>query len=295
MYNITTNRLTSFLTVATLGLLATGVVRGDELGVSFGDAAKADTKSRQRIEAHRDLLVYRVDDVAVRADVFRPADEKTYPLVVMIHGGAWSSGDKWNLLNHAHEMAHAGFVAVSINYRLAPAHRWPAQIDDCRAGVRWAAENASQWRADPEKIGIWGYSAGAHLAALITTRPEKGEPTYFAAALGGAPCEFSFIPASSSILTPVMGGTRAEFPEVYRQASPLEFASKDVCPTFFFHGTTDAIVPQSSSRMMYQRLKELGVKTQYHSVEGHGHIVTFFDDKARQLAIEFLQAHLPKR
>ncbi len=252
----------------------------------------ANVEGDESITVLRDLVFREVDGVAVKADVYRPANDLEYPLVVMIHGGAWSSGDKWNLLNHCHEMARSGLVAVSINYRLAPVHRYPAQIDDCREALKWASRNASQWHADPERVAVWGYSAGAQLAALLITNPQPGEPQLSAAVLGGAPCEFSFVPKSSRVLSPVMGGTQRELPEVYRSASPLVFASADACPTFFFHGTTDAIVPPSSSRLLYQRLQTLGVECEYYAVEGHGHLVSFFDPHARRLAIEFLQKHI---
>ncbi len=250
-------------------------------------------EAKPTVRAIRDLVYRDVDGVAIKADVFRPANDQVYPLVLMIHGGAWSSGDKRNLLNHCHEMANAGFVAVSINYRLAPLHRYPAQIEDCRVALNWVEENAVKWQADPLRIAVWGYSAGAHLAGLLVTHPQSGEPPLCAAVLGGAPCEFSFVPASSPVLSPVMGGTRDELPEVYRAASPIAFASQDTCPTFFFHGSRDAIVPPSSSRSLYTRLTELGVECEYYSVQGHGHIVSFFDPQARRLAIEFLQKHIP--
>jgi acetyl esterase/lipase len=245
------------------------------------------------IRALRGLEFQAADGSTLKADVFRPADDAIYPMVLMIHGGAWSSGDKWNLHNHCHEMAQAGFVAVAINYRLAPLHRYPAQLEDARAALKWASQRASDWQGDSSRMAVWGYSAGAQLAGLLISDPQPEEPKLWAAVLGGAPCEFSFVPETSLVLVPVMGGTRKENPDAYRKASPLEFATEHVCPTFFFHGTTDLIVPQTSSQAMYDRLREMKVACEYCSVEGHGHLATFFDSTARKRAIEFLIKHLP--
>ncbi len=108
----------------------------------------------------------------------------------MIHGGAWSAGDKWNMRDHARQLAQAGYVAISINYRLAPQFKYPAQIDDCRAGLRWVHQVADQYKIDTSRLAVYGYSAGGHLAALLATDPLEGLPRIKVAILGGAPCDF---------------------------------------------------------------------------------------------------------
>ncbi len=281
-------RLAGCLLACLLALSVTPLaVANDE-----GGAATA-AKTSRPIEARKNLVFSTMAGESLKADMFRPADQEVYPMVVMIHGGGWSSGDKWNLHDHARELAQAGFVAVAINYRLAPIHRFPAQIDDCRAALVWAVEQADDWRADSQRVAVWGYSAGAHLAALLATKPAPDEPKLFAAILGGAPCEFSFVPEESTVLAAVMGGSRKQLPKVYCDASPLEFASPQVCPTFFFHGSHDLIVPQASSHKLFVKLQELDVTTEYHVVDRQGHLLTFIDGTSRRMAIEFLQKHLP--
>ncbi|MFO1063964.1 MAG: alpha/beta hydrolase, partial [Pirellulales bacterium] len=91
-------------------------------------SSAADPISLKRpIRADKDVVFAEVKGQKLRADVYRPDDDKLRPAVMMIHGGAWSSGDKWNLSDHARELAQAGYVAVSINYRLAPQWKFPAQ------------------------------------------------------------------------------------------------------------------------------------------------------------------------
>jgi triacylglycerol lipase len=243
------------------------------------------------LRVQRDLEYRRVDGQGVLADLYRPDDDQIYPLVLMVHGGAWSSGDKWNLADHARELAQAGFVVLSINYRLAPKYQMPEQIADCRAALAWAAAQAPQWKADAQRICLWGYSAGAHLSAWLATDRQPGQPAIRCVVAGGAPCDFEFIPPDSSALAHVMGGTRQRLPESYTQASPLTHASADSPPFFFFHGSADLLVPPESSRKLYERLRSLGVEAEYLTVQNMGHLLTFLNNSARRQAIDYLRKH----
>lgn len=247
---------------------------------------------RKPFRAHTDLVFSQVDGQKVAADLYRPDNDDPAPGILLIHGGAWSAGDKWNMRDHARQLAQAGYVAISINYRLAPQFKYPAQIDDCRAAVRWMHQVADQYKIDVNRLAVYGYSAGGHLAALLATDPIEGLPRFKVAVLGGAPCDFNFLPEGSQALAHVLGGSRKQMPQVYQAAAPLTYCTGDDCPTFFFHGDSDLIVPPEASRVMYERLKELGVETEFFWVEKQGHLVTFLHPTARMAAIEFLDKHL---
>ena len=249
---------------------------------------------RRPLRVQRDLPFRELDGETVAADLYRPDDQGVYPLVLMIHGGAWTSGDKWNLADHARELAQAGFVALAINYRLAPRYPITEQISDCRVALRWAQQQADQWLADANRLCVWGYSAGGQLAAWLATAPQPGQPAICAVVAGGAPCDFDFVPADSRSLAHVMGGTRQEVPHAYAEASPLTHASPAAPPFFFFHGTHDLLVPASSSRKLYDRLRQLQVPAEYHVVENKGHLLTFLDPTARRRAIDFLRQSTSK-
>ncbi len=244
------------------------------------------------IRAARDVPYSRVGEKALLADIYRPDDQVARPTVLMIHGGAWSSGNKWNMSDHARELAQAGYVAVAINYRLAPASPYPAQLEDCQAALRWLNEASAKYQMDLKRVGVYGYSAGGQLAAMLATSHTSDAPKICAAVAGGAPCEFSFLPESSRALAHVLGGSRQEVPLMYREASPLTYASSDDCPMFFFHGENDLIVPPSASRVLCDRLSELGVETCYYPVPKQGHLITFIYPEARRAAIDFLNKHL---
>lgn len=261
------------------------------LGLTPLWAADIETLSRP-IRADKDVVYGQIDGRNLEADIYRPDDDQLRPGVLLIHGGAWTSGDKRNMSDHARELAQAGYVVVNINYRLAPACKYPAQIDDCRRALAWMDSVAAQYHIDPQRLAVYGYSAGGHLAALLATDRAADAPRLKAAVVGGAPCDLSFIPEESRAIVHVLGGTRGEQPLVYRDASPLNYASSDDCPMFFFHGASDLIVPPTASRVLCDRLHDLGVETCYYSVENRGHLLTFIHPDARRAAIDFLNKHL---
>lgn len=244
------------------------------------------------IKADKNVVFREVEGTKLRADIFRPESPGPHPLVLMIHGGAWSAGDKWDLRDHARELAQAGYVAVAINYRLAPRVMLDKQLDDCRYALAWARENCDSWDADATRVAVWGYSAGAHLGSLVALQSTKEHAWIRAVVAGGAPCEFSFIRPNSQVLKYVIGGSRITHPEAYSQASPINHVHSKAPPFFFFHGTTDALVPMSSSRAMSDKLLENSVQAEYHVVEKRGHLLTFLDFEARRKAIEFLDSTL---
>ena len=107
-------------------------------------------------------------------DIYLPAaaDSGPLPVFINIHGGGWTHGHKeWMGLN-APPLVAAPAIYVSAAYRLAPAHRHPAQLEDCLAAVAWVHANIAAFGGDPRRIHIGGHSAGGHLAALVTLRPE---------------------------------------------------------------------------------------------------------------------------
>ena len=125
--------------------------------------------------------------------------------------------------------------------------QFPAQIYDCQAAVRWLRANAAKYKIDPDRIGGYGYSAGGHLVALLGALDdddfrEPGLPADAPSArlqvvvAGGAPCDFRALPADSKRLAYWLGGTPAEKPDAYRDASPANYVTADDPPMFFFHG-----------------------------------------------------------
>ncbi|MCA9245986.1 MAG: alpha/beta hydrolase [Planctomycetales bacterium] len=256
----------------------------------------------KEIEVERDIEYCVHDDVKLAADIYRPPGKGPFPGVLVVHGGAWMSGNRNQLAMVARELAQADYVAVAISYRLAPQHLFPAQIDDCREAVRWMRRTSQKWKIDPQHIGGYGYSAGGHLVSLLGTASDEAEAKrgipsarLQAVVAGGAPLDFRLLPANARILAYWLGGSRSEKPEIYLQASPAAFVSGDDPPCYFFHGEKDALVPVLSPVGMDILLKAAGVSSQVHKVAGAGHIQTLFNTEAREHAIEFLDQVLKRR
>ena len=273
-------------------------------------SALPSTRSRFVFEKKGAIVFRQIDDVEVKCDVYQPDSTEPMPAVVMIHGGGWRQGSKVSMLRHARRVARVGYVVVSINYRLAPRHPWPAQIDDCQYAIRWLRHNAAQYNVDPDRIGVFGYSAGGHLAALLGTTGSAQDkswlqglskeeehlndvsPKVSAVAIGGAPCDFSWIAPQSTVLKYWMQGTREAMPEKYSQASPVEHITKDDAPFFIFHGTRDFLVPVKSSSGFHEALLEQEIPSTLLTVEGAGHLYTFSKTDILRQMIPFFDKHL---
>lgn len=246
------------------------------------------------------------DSGPLKADVYTPRGEGPFPGVLVVHGGAWRMGTRGQLAGVAQQLAKNGFTAVAISYRLAPAYKFPAQIDDCKAAVRWMRSNADQLRIDPERIGAFGYSAGAQLATLLgTTDAEDGlegvadpasQPStrLQAVAAGGAPCDFRPLPGDVQGLAFWLGGSPAEAPEQYRLASPATFITPDDPPMFLFHGENDSLVPLVSPQQMRDGLTAAGVTAELYVIPRLGHMAACMDRTAIDRSIAFLGEHLQK-
>ena len=104
----------------------------------------------------------------LKLDIVRPAgDAKRLPCIVFIHGGAWRAGSRAAHHDDIRRMAGLGFVAATVDYRLAPAHPFPAQVQDVKCAIRFLRGHAGQYGLDPDQIAVWGISAGGHLALML--------------------------------------------------------------------------------------------------------------------------------
>ncbi len=239
-------------------------------------------------ETIRDLVYASRNDQPLRADVYRPTGQGPFPAVLCVHGGAWMFGSKSHVAGIARRLAEAGYTAVAVNYRLAPKHKFPAQLEDCRAALLWMRKDAKQHKIDPNRLAAWGYSAGGHLVALLGASGTGLK----AVVAGGAPCDFRQTPPDSPKFAFWLGGTRGRLPKVYRSASPANFVSPDDPPMFFYHGQRDSAVRLDQPTAMVAKLKRSGVTAKMYVIPDSGHLGAFFNRKALAEGIKFLDKHL---
>jgi acetyl esterase/lipase len=234
----------------------------------------------------RNVPFARAGESELRLDVAKPAGEGPYPAVICIHGGGWVGGDRKQMSQTIAVLAARGYVAVSPDYRLAPAEPFPAAVEDCKAAVRWLRANARDYRVNPDRIGAMGFSAGGHLACLlgVTDRSDglEGQGSNAEASSRVQAVVSFFGPtdltrpvfsaeALTNNLTPLLGGNPNEKPGAYRRASPVTYIRKDPPPFLFLHGTHDHVVPPEQSQDMAARLRKAGGMARVELVEGEGH------------------------
>lgn len=207
---------------------------------------------------------------SLKLDVSVPDGAGPFPAVILVHGGGWNGGDKsggpqkgYMAPMHA-PLEKAGFAWFSINYRLAPKHRYPACIEDVETAIRWVKANAAEYHIDPARIVLAGESAGGHLVALAAVRMTEATrvaafvPFYGRHDLVGAMLPSERLPKNlgelfgSEVLD---AATEARL----REASPLDHVRSGLPPFLLVHGTADASVPYSQSVALAARLTVSGV------------------------------------
>lgn len=273
-------------------------------------AAEATTAFEVKIETG--VAFTATETVELHCDIYSPdtpeASAKGRPAILLIHGGAWSSGSRRGLGGYALRLARNGFVAIAIDYRLAPRWKFPAQVDDVRTAIRWMSDHSESLGIDPSRIGIFGYSAGGHLACLIGTLADEPLETQASASLwplddqrlqnqikpaaicaGGPPCDLMNVPGGLAFF---LGGSPQQIPDVYTIASPLTHASAGDVPTLFIHGLADSIVPVQCSQSLYQSQRDLGVASEFLAFESQGHLLTFLNPRTAESMVDFFRRKL---
>lgn len=268
------------------------------------------------LQAELDVPYAATDSLRQRLDIYRPkqpATEDPLPVVVIIHG-LFQNPNKGSSRNLATELVQSGdFAAIAIGYRMSDEARFPAQIHDCKAAIRWIRANAKKYNFDGDHIGVIGSSAGGMLAALLGTSggvPElEGKLGEHLKVSSRVTCVVDMF-GPTDLLTlggnhnkansqesRLIGGPLLDNQDAARQASPLTYASADDPPFLFIHGTNDPNVPFAQSEMLRMALEKAGASATLVSVEGglHGNFRTpevglrfreFFDKHLRNLDVE---------
>ncbi len=239
---------------------------------------------------HRDLAYVTNGHPRQKLDLYLPANATHAPLIIMIHGGAFKFGSKEG--ENPVPFLSQGYAVASLNYRLSGHARFPAQIEDCKAAVRWLRAHAGQYGYDPDRFGAWGASAGGHLVTMLGT---TGSTTLFdvgenlsvssrvqAVADNYGPTDFLQMDAHrlpdgmahnppDSPESELIGGALQENPDKARMANPITYVTKDCPPFLVIHGDRDPLVPHHQSELLVAALRSAGVSVTFYTVKGGGH------------------------
>jgi len=261
---------------------------------------------------HRDLAYVANGHERQKLDLYIPAGAKNAPLIIWIHGGAFRMGSKSDGVPT--EYLADGYAVAGINYRLSQHAVFPAQIEDCKAAVRWLRANADKYGLDPERFAAWGASAGGHLAAMLGTtgdvkRFDVGEnldqssrvqavvdyfgPTDFLQMDAHRLPNGQVHNAADSPESQHIGGPIQENKEKTALASPIVYVSPDDPPFLIVHGDADPLVPHHQSELLAAALADAGILPDFHTVKGGGH-GGFKDPEVPKLTREFLAKELKR-
>jgi acetyl esterase/lipase len=250
-------------------------------------------------------------DLKLDAVFLKESDDEPMPVVMYIHGGGWHSGSKQSGLQQSIALAMGGYFAVTIDYRLSGQAKFPAAIDDCKAAVQFIREHAEELGIDPDRIGVWGHSAGGHLAAFLGT---SGNSDWVRTS-----GERKDVSVSSEVQCVVdisgpidlrgdvagnpigqwLGGSAEQRDELAKRASPLSYIDAEDPPFLIVHGTDDEIVRIRHAEVFQRALEDSNVDVEYLAVEGAGHsivqprvyvrVAEFFDEHLGGKAAEFVR------
>ncbi len=222
----------------------------------------------------RDVTYCTIDDQALKLDLYYPPTEGPWPVLIFVHGGAWSAGDKSALPVNP---AEAGYLVASLDYRLYPAHRFPAMIEDVKCAIRYLRAHASAYALDPERIALVGHSAGGHLVALAGLADEStgwdvgpylDQSSRVQAVIPmAAPTDLTRpYPAEiEELLDGVFG------PEQRACAGPVNHVRPDAPPFMIIQGEEDTLVPVEQAHLLHEALMNVGAPSELIVMEHAGH------------------------
>ncbi len=246
------------------------------------------------IKSFIDIVYATVAETTLQLNIFRPADDEIYPVIMNVHGGGWCLGGRSGAESFAGHVKN-GYVVVDIDYRLAPGSPYPAACDDVRTALQWVVAHASEYGGDGTRIGGIGYSAGGHLLALQATEtrtPLKcvvcwGNPTDML-------CEPVTYPYRGYAWA-FMAACPIGNPELYIEASPTAHLNAQMPPILHFHGSNDMVVPVHHAHMLADAAQKAGAPVEIIIHQGGGHCVagnTEDGQKADDSIREFFNRHL---
>jgi acetyl esterase/lipase len=230
------------------------------------------------IEEIKNIEYKNIDGKSLRLDIYKPKRlSKPAPLLVFIHGGGWVSGERSDYMVYLLAFAERGYITATVSYRLLANGPYPLCIDDISDAVQWFYGNGEKYGYDPDRIALIGGSAGAHLALLAAYGWKNPEFTYDSTGIPAGSHHIRAVvdiygPAdlttryarNNTLVTNFIAESYKDAPELYTEASPVQYLNKNNPPTLILHGTSDQVVPVSQSDTLKAKLDRLGVPCVYY-------------------------------
>jgi acetyl esterase/lipase len=219
-----------------------------------------------------------VDGQSLVADLYLPKGKGPFPSVIYLHGGGWRNGNRSQLHRQAELMAEHGFMGMAFEYRLAPAHPYPAALEDARTAVRWLRRHAGEYNVNSDHIAAVGSSAGGHLAAMLGVnsvtasgrhRNDDDASVQAVVAFNGI-FDLEAMPPST-MMSDLIGANCAAATSQYREASPIDHVHPGLPPFLILQGTADTTAPFAQADAFVKPLQQDGDTVQLFAAEGAPH------------------------
>ncbi|MDO9341428.1 MAG: alpha/beta fold hydrolase [Bacteroidales bacterium] len=248
------------------------------IGVGLEELINKTPDIPEDIEEIKNIEYKSIDGKSLQLDIYKPKKlDKAAPLLVFIHGGGWSGGQRSDYLFYLVAFAKRGYITATVSYRLLKDGPYPACAEDITDAVSWFYRNGEKYGYDPDRIALIGGSAGAHLALLAaygwknpnvtinsTVVSDSGHCIKAVVDLYGPIDLTTEYARNNPTVTSFITRSFAVAPELFREASPIQYLDKNDPPTMILHGTSDEVVPISQSDMLKARLDSLGVPCVYY-------------------------------
>jgi acetyl esterase/lipase len=258
-----------------------------------------------------DIVFAEVDGRELMLDLYTPTGAENAPVLIFAHGGGWARGSRERVPHIG--LVPAGYAIASVDYRLSGEAKFPAQIHDLKAAVRYLRANASKLGIDANRVGATGSSAGAHLAQLLGltngSAEHEGDVGEFDNVSSDVSVVVSYYGASNfttildqsteygygvraPALDALLGGSPEAEPELARLASPIFYADASDPPMYLLHGDQDPQMPINQTHEIHGKYKSLGLPVHFEVVHGAAHGGELFYDHERTAMVQaFLDAH----
>jgi acetyl esterase/lipase len=256
-----------------------------------------------------------VRDCNLKLNVAWPMKGKgPFPAVVLIHGGGWLYGSHHDLVPLSLRLAEQGFVAITVTYRLLPHYRFPDQLHDVKCAVRWLRANAGRYKANPDRVGVFGHSAGGHLACMLGMtcgrddlegnggfKDQRSDVRCIVCTSGMTDLAHLYTFPARGIAGAIakravekfVGAPPARAAKTYEMASPISYATRSCPPTLLICGTKDDVIPNEQSLRLEKRLREAGADVRLLTLLGAAHdFLGIHRERAEAAALDFFKRHL---
>lgn len=287
------------------------------LGATYQEAIPPEVRSRFRpapfvlLDAFRGIPIPQVrrdagiefarpDGVPLTLNLYRPLESGVRPTLIVIYGGAWKNGTPANDEGFSRYLAAQGYTVVAIDYRHAPRYRFPAQIEDVRTALSYIQRHAMELEVDLSRVAVMGRSAGAHLAMLASYQPggfpiravvNYYGPVNLAKGYYDLPTPDPI--NTQAILRSFLGGTPEEFPDLYRQASPITYVTRPLPPSLLVYGGRDHLVMAKFGRALHEQLQATGTRSVWLEIPWAEHAFdAVFHGVSNQLVLYYTERFL---